>query len=100
MILWPIERVSLAICALYPPKFVRLEGLAISPWSMHIVGMTGEIQPRRLKRPRDANQLAKLIIDIATGQVEDREPTPGQRGKRPEKAPRDLSAGKEKSTKK
>ncbi len=28
---------------------------------------------RRLKRPRDPVQLAKLIGDIATGQVEDRE---------------------------
>jgi hypothetical protein len=26
------------------------------------------------KRPRDPAQLAKLIVDIATGQVEDREP--------------------------
>lgn len=29
--------------------------------------------PRR-KRPRDPAQLAKLIVDIATGEVEDREP--------------------------
>jgi hypothetical protein len=28
------------------------------------------------KRPRDANQLAKLIADIATGQAEDAEPAP------------------------
>jgi hypothetical protein len=28
--------------------------------------------PRRLKRPRDSIQLGKLIVDIATGQVEDR----------------------------
>jgi hypothetical protein len=27
---------------------------------------------RRLKRPRDPAQLAKLIVDIATGEVEDR----------------------------
>jgi hypothetical protein len=27
------------------------------------------------KRPRDANQLAKSIVDIATGETEDREPT-------------------------
>jgi hypothetical protein len=26
------------------------------------------------KRPRDTNQLAKLVVDILTGQVEDREP--------------------------
>jgi len=30
----------------------------------------------RAKRPRDPAQLAKLIVDIATGEVEDREPTP------------------------
>jgi hypothetical protein len=28
---------------------------------------------RRLKRPRDPLQLGKLIVDIATGQIEDRE---------------------------
>ncbi len=28
---------------------------------------------RRLKRPRDPIQLGKLIVDIATGQVEDRQ---------------------------
>ena len=26
------------------------------------------------KRPRDTNQLAKLIVDVATGKVEDSEP--------------------------
>jgi hypothetical protein len=36
---------------------------------------------KRLKRPRDPLQLAKLIGDIATGQVEDREPTPEEQGK-------------------
>lgn len=35
----------------------------------------------RLKRPRDANQLAKLIVELATGQREDREPTPEEQGK-------------------
>jgi hypothetical protein len=35
----------------------------------------------RKKRPRDPLQLAKLIGDIATGQVEDREPTPEEEGK-------------------
>lgn len=33
---------------------------------------------RRLKRPRDPLALAKLIGDIATGQVEDREPESGK----------------------
>ena len=30
------------------------------------------------KRPRDPNQLAKSIIGIATGEVEDREPNSGK----------------------
>jgi hypothetical protein len=35
------------------------------------------------RRPRDPAQLAKLIVDIATGEVEDREPMPEERGKDP-----------------
>jgi hypothetical protein len=34
-----------------------------------------------LKRPRDPAQLAKLMIDIASGEVEDRELTPDLGGK-------------------
>jgi hypothetical protein len=33
---------------------------------------------RSRKRPRDQNQLAKLIVDIATGEVEDTEPDDGK----------------------
>jgi hypothetical protein len=35
------------------------------------------------KRPRDPNQLAKSIIDIATGEKQDRDPTPEEQGKDP-----------------
>jgi hypothetical protein len=35
------------------------------------------------KRPRDPAQLAKFIVDVATGEVEDREPTPEAQGKNP-----------------
>jgi hypothetical protein len=35
------------------------------------------------KRPRDFSQAAKLVVDIASGQVEDREPTPEEEGKDP-----------------
>ena len=35
------------------------------------------------KRPRDFSQAAKLVIDVATGQVEDRPPTPEEQGKDP-----------------
>jgi hypothetical protein len=38
---------------------------------------------KRLKRPRDRAQLAKLMIDIASGEVEDREPFPEEEGKDP-----------------
>jgi hypothetical protein len=37
----------------------------------------------RAKRPRDPAQLAKLMIDIASGEVEDRPPTPEEQGKDP-----------------
>jgi len=33
------------------------------------------------KRPRDFSQAGKFVVDVATGQVEDREPTPEEQGK-------------------
>jgi hypothetical protein len=33
---------------------------------------------RSRKRPRDSNQLAKLIVDIATGEADDQEPDDGK----------------------
>jgi hypothetical protein len=38
---------------------------------------------RSRKRPRDPNQLAKFIVDAATGAGEDRKATPKQRVKNP-----------------
>lgn len=35
------------------------------------------------KRPKDANLLAKKIVDIATGEDEDRVPSPEEQGKNP-----------------
>jgi hypothetical protein len=35
------------------------------------------------KRPRDPNEWAKRMVEIATGEVEDREPTPEEQGKDP-----------------
>ncbi|HEY4896660.1 MAG TPA: hypothetical protein VII01_11275 [Solirubrobacteraceae bacterium] len=34
--------------------------------------------PDRSRRPRDPNQLGKLIVDIATGEVEDEQPDEGK----------------------
>ncbi len=33
------------------------------------------------KRPRDLNQWAKHMVDLATGEASDREPTPEEQGK-------------------
>ena len=35
------------------------------------------------RRPRDLNQWAKRMVDIATGEVSDRGPTPEEQGKDP-----------------
>jgi hypothetical protein len=35
------------------------------------------------KRPRDLNEWAKRMVDIATGEANDREPTPEEQGKDP-----------------
>lgn len=45
----------------------------------HIAGMS-EKHP---KRPRDLNQWAKHMLDIATGAIEDRERAPEEQGKDP-----------------
>ena len=45
------------------------------------------------KRPRDPNQLAKSIIDIATGEKPDRDPTPEEQGKDPAAVERGQRGG-------
>jgi hypothetical protein len=35
------------------------------------------------KRPRDPNQLGKMIVDISVGDIEDRLPTAEEQGKNP-----------------
>lgn len=49
------------------------------------------------KRPRDFSQAAKLVIDIATGQVEDRPPTPEEQGKDPSAAALGRKGGQARS---
>ena len=39
--------------------------------------------PKAPKRPRDLNEWAKRMVDIATGEATDREPTPEEQGKDP-----------------
>jgi hypothetical protein len=51
----------------------------------------------RRKRPRDPNQLGKLVVDIATGEVDDRPPTPEERGKDPAAAALGRKGGKARS---
>jgi hypothetical protein len=42
-----------------------------------------DMATKRPKRPRDTNQLAKRILDIATGNATDTPPTPLEQGKDP-----------------
>jgi hypothetical protein len=48
-----------------------------------IPGHIAKMPDKHPKRPRDFSQAAKLVIDVATGQREDREPTPEEQGKDP-----------------
>lgn len=50
------------------------------------------------KRPRDPNALAKSIVDIATGQVEDRDPTPEEEGKNPKSVAAGQKGGRRRAT--
>lgn len=49
--------------------------------------------PKGKKRPRDTNQLGKLMVDILTGQVEDLKPTPAEQGKDPAAVARGKRGG-------
>ena len=49
--------------------------------------------PKLPKRPRDLNQWAKRIVDIATGESSDREPTPEEQGKDPSAVSRGRRGG-------
>ena len=40
------------------------------------------VTPKPPKRPRDLNQWAKRMVDVATGEASDREPTPEEQGKK------------------
>jgi hypothetical protein len=46
------------------------------------------------KRPRDFSQAAKLVVDIAGGEVEDRESTAEEQGKNPVAVARGRLGGK------
>jgi hypothetical protein len=59
----------------------------------------GAIKGVRAKRPRDPNQLGKLVVDIATGAVEDRSPTPEARGKDPAAAELGRKGGEARAAK-
>jgi hypothetical protein len=55
--------------------------------------------PKAGKRPRDPSQLAKHIIDIATGSKQDRNPTPEEQGKDPAAAAMGAKGGKARAAK-
>jgi hypothetical protein len=43
--------------------------------------MMPEASKGKKKCPRDPAQLAKFVVDVATGEIEDRELTPEEQGK-------------------
>ena len=45
------------------------------------------------KRPRDLNQWAKHVVDVATGNASDREPTPEEQGKNASAVARGKAGG-------
>jgi hypothetical protein len=51
------------------------------------------------KRPRDFSQAAKFVIDVATGEREDRELTPEEQGKDPAAAALGRKGGKARAAK-
>ena len=53
----------------------------------------------RPKRPRDFSQAAKLVIDIATGEKPNRDPTPEEQGKDPAAAALGARGGKARAAK-
>lgn len=53
----------------------------------------------RRKRPRDPAQLAKLMIDIVSSEVEDRLPTPEEKGKDPAAVALGRKGGKARANK-
>jgi hypothetical protein len=62
----------------YRCHFSRVQGrhekrLARHQVLLHPLRCRGSMTTKRLPRPRDPIQLGKLIVDIATGQVNDRE---------------------------
>jgi hypothetical protein len=52
------------------------------------------VNGRKPKRPRDLNQWAKRMVDIVSGEVEDREPTPEEQGKDPAAVKRGQLGGR------
>ena len=65
--------------------WTRFEALKFAREAAIKLGPIQEVDEANMipKRPRDPNQLAKSIIDIATGQKPDRDPTPEEQGKDP-----------------
>ena len=61
-------------------------------YSRYLDRLAKRSTPTRPKRPRDPAQL-KRMIDIASGEVEDREPTPEERGKRASRVARGKIGG-------
>ena len=58
--------------------FLPAPGLASADRPCHITGMPKG--PKGQRRPADMNQLAKAVVDIATGEAEENAPARGRPG--------------------
>jgi hypothetical protein len=56
---------------------------ALQRWETEGGATEDEPQTPKRRRPHQANQLSKPIVDIATGEIDEREPTPEEQGKDP-----------------
>jgi hypothetical protein len=82
-----------------PMAHLQTDGARVlSVW--HNGGMIGcHHERKRAKRPRDFSQAAKLVVDIPSGQVEDREPTPEEQGKTAAAVARGTKGGRARAMK-
>jgi len=57
------------------------------------IGLAKRMTTKTPKRPRDLNQWAKRMVDIVTGEADDKAPTPEEQGKNPSAVERGKRGG-------
>jgi hypothetical protein len=65
------------------PKRPNNNAKALEGWESEGGASGSDVPSTKKKRPRDLNVWAKRMVDIVSGEVTDREPTPEEQGKDP-----------------